>query len=58
MCKHGVWIWENHCPRYHEYADFSEDFSVKKANEKVLLRISADSNYAAYVNGERVVFGQ
>ena len=58
MCEQGAWIWENHCPKYDEYADFSEFFSVKRENAKVILRISADSNYAAYVNGELAAFGQ
>ena len=49
------WIWENASPQKDEYADFRADFTAGKST---VLRISADSNYAAYVNGELAAFGQ
>ena len=58
MDNHGSWIWENSQPQFDEYADFFAVFPVKRANERVVLRISADSNYAAYVNGHLAAFGQ
>lgn len=58
MCLNGSWIWENSQPRFDEYADFSDSFLVKTANDPVVLRISADSNYAVYVNGSLAAFGQ
>ena len=56
MTEHGIWIWENANPKFDEYADFIVSFEAE--NENVSLRISADSNYAAYINGELVAFGQ
>ena len=49
------WIWENASPQKDEYADFRAGFT---AGSTTVLRISADSNYAAYVNGELAAFGQ
>lgn len=49
------WIWENTSPKNDEYAEFRVSFS---AGQKTALRISADSNYAAYVNGTLAAFGQ
>lgn len=56
MSGQGVWIWENKEPRWDEYADFYDTFDA--VDKPLLLRISADSNYAAYVNGELAAFGQ
>jgi len=49
------WIWENASPQNDEYAEFRAVFA---AGEKTMLRISADSNYAAYLNGALAAFGQ
>ena len=51
------WIWENATPQNDEYGDFRTVFSVREG-AKVILRISADSNYAAYINGKLAAFGQ
>lgn len=50
------WIWCNAMPQADEYGEFVDGFLYKKG--KVVLRISADSNYAAYINGELAAFGQ
>lgn len=52
-----LWIWENTTPRPDEYADFRAPF-VWDGGAPVTLRVSVDSNYAAYVNGELAAFGQ
>ncbi len=52
----GKWIWENTAPQRDEYAQFCEKF--RAGGGATYLRISADSNYAAYVNGELAAFGQ
>ena len=53
---HGVWIWCNASPREDEYGEFVEDFYYWQG--RALLRISADSNYAAYLNGRLAAWGQ
>ena len=58
MKSHGIWIWENTHPRKDEYADFADRFVVSTESEPVSLEISADSNYAVYVNGSLAAFGQ
>lgn len=49
------WIWENAAPAPDEYAEFTAEFA---AGGKNVLRISADSQYAVYLNGELAAFGQ
>jgi len=49
------WIWENTTPQNDEYADFRAEFT---AGTEVSLQISADSNYAVYLNGTLAAFGQ
>ncbi len=51
------WIWENAAPAADEYAEFQAVIPTKP-DAKTLLRISADSNYAVYVNGTLAAFGQ
>jgi len=58
MNEEGIWIWENEQAEFDEYADFCEKFSLDKENTSVSLRLSADSHYAAYVNGQLAAFGQ
>ena len=58
MNGHGIWIWENAQPQKDEYADFSQAFYLSHPQTPVMLEISADSNYAAYVNGQLAAFGQ
>lgn len=50
------WIWCNSNPGQDEYGEFADQFTYE--NGKVLLRISADSNYAAYINGTLAAWGQ
>jgi len=58
MTAKGIWIWENRDPQRDEYADFTDSFSLAEGFGPVRLRISADSNYAVYVNGSLAAFGQ
>ena len=51
----GKWIWRNGGYMYDEYAEFYFEFEGK---ENVEMKISADSNYAVYINGELAVFSQ
>lgn len=50
------WIWCNLNPQADEYAEFVNCFSYARGN--AILRISADSNYAAYINGKLAAWGQ
>lgn len=52
----AAWIWSNSHPKADEYSEFVDDFTFEEG--KVVLRISADSNYAAYVNGQLAAWGQ
>ena len=54
--KQASWIWSNARPKADEYGEFVDDFTY--VSGKVLLEISADSNYAAYINGELAAWGQ
>lgn len=50
------WIWCNDSPQADEYGEFVDEFPY--GSGKALLRISADSNYAAYVDGKLAAWGQ
>ncbi len=54
--KSADWIWCSVEPKSDEYGEFVDCFLYKEG--KVLLRISADSNYAAYINGQLAAWGQ
>lgn len=50
------WIWCSTAPKYDEYGEFVEEFSYKEGT--VILQISADSNYAVYINSQLAAWGQ
>ncbi len=52
----AVWIWENASPESDEYAEFAGSFTASGC--KQTLSVSADSNYALYINGALADFGQ
>ena len=54
--KNAQWIWCNNNPKQDEYGEFADNFSYESG--KVILQISADSNYAAYINGKLAAWGQ
>ena len=54
--KTASWIWSNPNPQQDEYGEFVDHFIYEEGN--VILRISADSNYAAYINGTLAAWGQ
>ncbi|MBQ8606051.1 MAG: family 78 glycoside hydrolase catalytic domain [Clostridia bacterium] len=55
MFEKSEWIWQNSFPRNDEYADFYCEFEFENT---AILNISCDSNYAAFMDGELVAFGQ
>lgn len=50
------WIWWNNEAKPDEYGEFVDNFTYRGGS--VVLNISADSNFAAYLNGELVAFDQ
>lgn len=54
--KNAQWIWCSNNPKQDEYGEFADNFSYESG--KVILQISADSNYAAYINGKLAAWGQ
>ena len=50
------WIWSVENASADEYAEFASSFIYEKG--EVQMAISADSNYAVYINGELAAFGQ
>lgn len=54
--EHALWIWSVSDPKTDEYSEFYDCFQYDKG--RVLLSISADSNYAVYLNGSLAAWGQ
>ena len=50
------WVWLSES-RVNQYADFIQDFHCS-SEAGTELRISADTNYALYINGKFVYAGQ
>ncbi|MBP3919147.1 MAG: hypothetical protein J6I50_08255 [Clostridia bacterium] len=59
LFDHARWLWD---PAYSKaenvYMDFDEHFTVKSKAKAYTMYISADANYAVYVNGNLISFGQ
>ena len=53
MFEKSKWIWERENPSPDEYADFKATVTQKNAT----LFIAAETDYAAYINGELAFFG-
>ena len=56
LFDNAKWIWTDEAPSADEYAEFYSSFRYEEG--KALLSISADSNYAVYINGALAAFGQ
>ena len=56
MLDSSKWIWCNTSPKADEYGEFYSSFGYNGG--KLSLKISADSNYAVYINGKLATFGQ
>ena len=54
--QNAKWIWHTEAPKPDEYGEFYTAFSYRGG--ALRLHISADSNYAVYVNGNLAAFGQ
>ncbi|MCQ2771295.1 MAG: hypothetical protein MJ236_05800 [Clostridia bacterium] len=51
------WIWESSSPKKDEYIEIIDTFTSKKIGNTI-IKISADSNYALYINDKLCDFGQ
>ncbi|MFR1518144.1 MAG: family 78 glycoside hydrolase catalytic domain [Clostridia bacterium] len=59
LSEGSKWIWAKDCPFSENcYCEFTEIFTVEDPAIPVSVRISADSQYALWVNGQFADFGQ
>lgn len=56
ILQKAKWIWCHDNPMPDEYGEFVDHFTYESG--EVVLQISADSNYAVYINGELASWGQ
>lgn len=56
VLEKAEWIWCNDHPQADEYGEFVDFFHYTSG--KAVLHISADSNYATYINGRLAAWGQ
>ena len=56
VLSESKWIWCCDHPQPDEYGEFVSRFFYRGGS--ALLRVSADSNYAAYINGQLAAWGQ
>ena len=56
--KNSKWIWENSAPAADEHAEFVCEFDYTEDDGRVILSISADSDFGIYINGRFYDFGQ
>ena len=54
--QNASWIWHESASRPDTYGEFTGSFAFDGCS--VVLRISCDSNYALFLNGELAAFGQ
>ena len=59
LFEHASWLWYTaHDGKENVYVDFFETFSIEEPAKTYTMHISADANYAVYVNGKLEHFGQ
>ncbi|MBQ7299824.1 MAG: hypothetical protein IJW77_08290 [Clostridia bacterium] len=59
LFENASWLWKNgYNDAENVYIDFYETFTVDTPADKYTMYISADANYAVYVNGALINFGQ
>ena len=56
MTNSSKWIWQKSEFKQHVFCDFSDSFNF--SGEKAVLKISADTTYAVYLNGSFTALGQ
>ena len=59
LFEHASWLWKSgYDDAENVYIDFFETFTLDTPADNYTMYISADANYAVYVNGTLVNFGQ
>ena len=59
LSQGSKWIWAKNCPyEVNCYCEFADKFIVERPDSTVQVRISADSQYALWINGRFADFGQ
>ena len=58
MINTAKWIWPEGKYDVNEYADFICEFDVSEISKNSNIKISVDSEYVLYINGEFVSVGQ
>jgi len=59
LFEHAAWLWDTaYNTAENTYIDFFETFTVDTPADNYVMHISADANYAVYVNGTLINFGQ
>ena len=59
LFENASWLWKDgYETAENVYIDFFETFEIDAPAENYTMHISADANYAVYVNGTLVNFGQ
>ncbi len=56
--RKAQWVWSAEAAPINAYVRFEQTFSLEAAVSNAVLRISADAQYAAFLNGELVGAGQ
>ena len=56
MFKNARWIWQKDGSSPDQYLSFKQKFIAR--GNPLTLRVCAETNYIAYLNGKRVAFGQ
>ena len=57
MFEKAKWIWRKEEAKADEHVDFLDSFNADNSG-KYTLTVSADSNYALYINGNLAAFGK
>ena len=59
LSQGSKWIWAKNCPyEVNCYCEFADRFNVERPDSQVFIRISADSQYALWINGKFADCGQ
>ena len=56
--NNAKWIWTKEKYEVNEYADFIKEFEILEIDNNATIKISADSEYILWINGEFVSAGQ
>ena len=58
MINNAKWIWAKEENQFNEYADFIKEFEIGSVADNATMKISVDSEYMLWINGDFVSVGQ